>query len=716
MLTRARSLRSCSCSGSLSVAAFALLAACAPPLPAETAAAPGRAAAAAGGPAATAGPSVGKHPFGVDDMLAMDRISDPDVSPDGKHVVFTVATPDVGANKMRRDVWIAAVDGTAARRLTSDPASDQSARFAPDGKSVLFISSRGDSAQVWRIAVDGGEAQKVTDLPVDVDGFMPFPDGKRLLLAMEVYPDAPSLDESAKRAKDKEKDPTRVRAFDSLPFRHWDSWDEGKKSHLFVWSEGALPVDLVKGMPVDAPPKPFGGMEEVAISRDGKEVVFTSKMVGREEAWSTNGELWLVPADGSAKPRALTTANPADDGTPVFSPDGSHLAYLAQARPGFESDRRRVVVMDWKTKSPRVLTDAWDRSPGDLAWAKDGKSLFASADHLGRHAIFKIDATSGAATPIVDGGASSAPAATAQGKLVYLHHSLRSPVEIWTAGTDGRGPKAITHLNDARVAGVTWGETEQFTFTGAKDDKVYGWMVKPVGLAPGAKAPVAFLIHGGPQGSFGDDFHYRWNPEIYAAHGYATVMIDFHGSTGYGQAFTDAIRNDWGGAPYEDLMKGLDAALARYGFMDKDRMAALGASYGGYMINWLQGNTDRFKALVCHDGNLDEVMAYYATEELWFPEWEHGKTPWENPEGYQKHNPINLVSRWKTPELVIHGGKDFRVVDTEGMATFTALQRRGIPSRFVHFPEENHWVLRPAHAKRWHQEVLSWIDKYTAQK
>jgi dipeptidyl aminopeptidase/acylaminoacyl peptidase len=720
MLQRARLPRVVSPSFSLLglVGLLGLASACAPNVPAASpeGATGGPTGVAAGASASAAGPTAGKHPFGVDDMLAMDRIEDPDVSPDGKWVVFTVSTPDVAANKSRRDVWIAATDGSGARRLTSHPATDHGARFAPDGKTVYFVSTRSESAQVWKIAIDGGEAQKVTDLPVDVDGVLPFPDGKRLLLAMEVYPDAPSLDESAKRAAAKDKDPSHVHAFDALPFRHWDAWDEGKRNHLFVWSEGGTTVDLLKDLPFDAPPKPFGGLEEVSISKDGKEVVFTSKMVGREDAWSTNGDLWLVPADGSAKPRALTTDNPADDGNPVFSPDGTRLAYLAQARPQYESDRRRVVVMDWKTKTSKVLADAWDRNPGDLSWSKDGKSLFASADHLGRRAVFKLDAATGAATPIVDGGSSHGPVATAGGKVVYLHDALRAPTEIWTAGQDGRGPKAITHLNDARVAAVSWGEPEQFTFKGAHGDTVYGWMVKPAVLPPNAKVPVAFLIHGGPQGSFGDHFHYRWNPEIYAAHGYATVMIDFHGSTGYGQAFTDAIRGDWGGAPYEDLMKGLDAALARYTFMDKGRMAALGASYGGYMINWIQGSTDRFKALVCHDGNLDEVMAYYETEELWFPEWEHGKTPWENPDGYQKHNPLNLVKNWKTPELVIHGGKDFRVVDVQGMATFTALQRKGIPSRFVHFPDENHWVVKPANSKRWHQEVLSWIDKYTGEK
>jgi dipeptidyl aminopeptidase/acylaminoacyl peptidase len=301
---------------------------------------------------------------------------------------------------------------------------------------------------------------------------------------------------------------------------------------------------------------------------------------------------------------------------------------------------------------------------------------------------------------------------TAGSKLVFLHDDLRHPPELWAAEATGAHPHPITHLNDAKVAAIAWGDTEQFSFTGAKGDKVYGWLVKPPGLAAGAHVPVAFLIHGGPQGSFGDHFHFRWNAQAFAGHGYGTVMIDFHGSTGYGQGFTDAIRGDWGGAPYEDLMTGLDAAIAKYPFLDKNRMVALGGSYGGYMINWINGKTDRFKALVCHDGNLDETMAYYQTEELWFPEWEHRGLPWENPASYASQSPSSLVKNWKTPTLVIHGGKDYRVVDTEGLATFTALQRRGVPSRFLYFPNENHWVLKPAHSKRWYGEVLSWIDRF----
>jgi dipeptidyl aminopeptidase/acylaminoacyl peptidase len=434
-------------------------------------------------------------------------------------------------------------------------------------------------------------------------------------------------------------------------------------------------------------------------------------MVGRQDAWSTNVDLWAVPSDGSAKPRSITSANPATDTLPVFSHDGSRLAYLAMARPGFESDRFRVVVVDWKTKRATTLTEAWDRSPGALAWSRDDRTLFATADDFGRHALFAIDAASGRANRIFDRGTVTL-GDVAGDRVVFLRDDLQHPAELWTCDASGARARAVTHLNDARVASIAWGPSEQFSFEGARGDKVYAWLVRPPNVPAGARVPVAFLVHGGPQGSFGDHFHYRWNPEAFAGHGYAALMVDFHGSTGYGQAFTDAIRGDWGGVPFDDLMKGLDAALARYPFLDKDHMAALGASYGGYMINWINGKTDRFKALVCHDGNLDETLAYYETEELWFPEWEHGGVPWENAEGYAKQSPMNLVKNWKTPTLVVHGGRDYRVVDAQGLATFTALQRRGVPSRFLYFPEENHWVLKPAHSKRWHEEVLAWIDRY----
>jgi len=462
-------------------------------------------------------------------------------------------------------------------------------------------------------------------------------------------------------------------------------------------------------MATDAPTHPFGGMEEVDISPDGRTVAYVIRNSGRENAWRTNTDVFLVPAAGG-KAVNVTAGNLAYDFEPAFSPDGKSLAVKQMKRPGFEADRERISIIDLASKKTRVVTEAWDRSAGGLEWSADGKTIYTDADNIGNRSLFAIDVGSGAARLLVDKGTNGS-ATIAGDRIVYVHDGLKQPAELYAIKADGSEPHALTHFNDERVKKIQWGDYEQFSFKCAKGDTCYGFAMKPAGFT-GGKAPVAFLIHGGPQGSFGDHFHYRWNPEAYAGAGFAAVFVDFHGSTGYGQGFTDAIRGDWGGAPYDDLMMGLDAALAKFSWLDKSRMVALGASYGGYMINWINGKTDRFKALVVHDGNIDEQMAYYDTEELWFPEWEHGGVPWEAPAGYTKHNPIDLVKNWKTPTLVVHSGHDYRVVDTQGMGAFTALQRKGVPSRFLYFPDENHWVLKPQNSKLWHDEVLAWIAKW----
>jgi dipeptidyl aminopeptidase/acylaminoacyl peptidase len=452
-------------------------------------------------------------------------------------------------------------------------------------------------------------------------------------------------------------------------------------------------------------------MEEVDISPDGKTVAFVARTGGKQTSWQTNSNVFLVPADGRTRPVDITPENLGYDNEPTFSPDGKSLALRQMKRAGFEADRERLSVIDVATRKTRVVTESWDRSAGSLAWSADGKTIYTDSANVGQQSLFSIDVATGTAKLLVDKGTNS-NAEVAGDRIVFVRDTLRSPAELYTVKPDGSDLRQLTHFNDARVKKITFGDYEQFSFKGAKNDTVYGFVMKPAGYK-GGKAPVAFLIHGGPQGSFGDHFHYRWNPQTYAGHGYAVVFIDFHGSTGYGQAFTDAISGDWGGAPYDDLMLGLDAALEKFNYLDKSRMVALGASYGGYMINWINGHTDRFKGLVVHDGNLDERMAYFDTEELWFPEWDHGGVPWEKPEGYTKHNPIDYVKNWKTPTLVIHGGLDYRVVDTQGMSTFTALQRKGVPSKFIYFPDENHWILKPQNSKLWHEEVLAWIDRWT---
>jgi dipeptidyl aminopeptidase/acylaminoacyl peptidase len=660
------------------------------------------------------------HPFSIHDMLAMDRISDPQVSPDGRTVVFVVRTTDLEANRGRTDLWLVGADGAGLRRLTAHPDSDTNPRFTPDGREVLFLSTRGGSGQVWRIPLGGGEAVAVTELPLDVGGFAVSPDGKRLAVAVEVFPDCDTLDCSKTRLDEIEKKKASGRIYDKLFVRHWDTWKDGRRSHVVVVpaTGGGKPVDVMRGMDVDSPSKPFGGPEEFTFTPDSREIVFTARDAGREEAWSTNFDLYRVPVDGSAKPRSLTEKNKAWDTMPVFSPDGKTLAYLAMEQPGYESDRFRIVLRGWPNGEVRALTESWDRSPGTLAWSADSKALYVTANNVGHQSLFAIDAASGSAKTLVERGTVRAALASDGGRrIVYTADDLRGPTEIYSARPDGSDVKQLTRINADKVAAARMGEFEQFTFPGWKGERVHAFLVKPVGFDAKKKWPVAFLIHGGPQGSFGNEFHYRWNPQAYAGAGYAAVMVDFHGSTGYGQAFTDSIRGDWGGKPFEDLQKGLAAALERYPFLDGERVCALGASYGGYMINWIAGNwPGRFRCLVNHDGNLDERMAYYDTEELWFPEWDHEGTPWEHPEHYTRHNPIDHVAKWDTPMLVIHGALDYRVVDTQGLSTFNALQRRGIPSRLLYFPDENHWVLKPQNSILWHETVLGWLDQWAKKE
>ncbi len=656
-----------------------------------------------------------KHPFTVHDMLAMDRISDPQLSPSGERVAFVLRTTDLEANKGRLDIWMVNSDGSGLRQMTTSPASDQSPRWDPDGRHLWFLSSRSGSSQVWKLPLDGGEAVQATDLPLDVDALVVSPDGKNLILAISVFPDCKSLDCTRKRLDERKESPRTGVLYDQLFVRHWDTWEDGRYSHLFSLSVagGKEPVDLMAGMKANCPSKPFGGTEEIDISPDGGTVVFSAKDVGPSAPWSTDFDLYAVPIDGSGAPRCLTGENQAWDTAPSFSPDGKTLAYLAMSRAGFEADRFRIMLRSWPEGEAHELVPAWDRSPGSISWAGDGRYLLATADNLGQTSLFRIDAANGNVSTLVEKGTVSSARSTGD-RVIYAKDYLQSPVELYSVGLDGSGEKAITGINAKKVAAVEMGESEQFTFAGADDQTVYAYVVKPIDFDPTKKYPVAFLIHGGPQGSFGNHFHYRWNPQAYAGAGYAAVMVDFHGSTGYGQAFTDSISRDWGGKPLVDLQKGLAAALAKYPWMDGDRVAALGASYGGYMINWIAGQwPDRFRCLVNHDGPFDLRSMYYTTEELWFPEWEQAGPYWEHPEEYEKFNPVRFVDKWKTPMLVIHSANDFRVPLGEGLGAFTALQRRGIPSRFLYFPDENHWILKPANSIQWHEEVLAWLARWT---
>jgi dipeptidyl aminopeptidase/acylaminoacyl peptidase len=674
--------------------------------------------------------SAAPHPFNVQDLLAMQRISDPRPSPGGDRVAFVLRTTDFAANKGQTDVWAVGIDGHGLVQLTHDKAADNSPRWSPDGKSLYFLSTRSGSAQVWRLAAGGaapGQPVQITALPVDVGSFAVSPDGNSLVVSGRVLVDCPDLACTQTRTAAKAKEKASGLVYDQLFVRHWDTWNDGQRSHLFLVSAAPkAPVsaarDLTRGMDADVPSLPFGGSEEYTFSPDGQSLVFAARVAGREEAWSTNFDLYQVAVDGTAPPRNLTADNPAWDTQPVFSPDGKTLAYLAMSRPGFEADRFRIVLRPVNTGDSagvgpaRVLAESWDRSPNEILFSADGKTIYASALQVGQQPLFAFDVASGDVRELVAKGSVHSPA-LAQDKLVFGLDHLPAPTELHTVRADGSGLQAITTINRERVAAAQLGAAEPFDFKGANGDTVHGFLVKPVGFDPAKnpakKVPVALLIHGGPQGSFHNEFHYRWNPQIYAGAGYAAVMIDFHGSTGYGQAFTDAIAKDWGGKPLEDLEKGLAAVLERNPWMDDDRVCALGASYGGYMINWIAGRApDRFRCLVNHDGIFDQRLMYYSTEELWFPEWEQGGPYYSHPELHERDNPAQHVDRWKTPMLVVQGGLDYRVPDTQGLATFNALQRRGVPSRLLYFPDENHWVLKPANSILWHDTVLAWLEKW----
>lgn len=653
------------------------------------------------------------HSFSIHDMLAMDRISDPQVSPDGKTIAFVLRKTDLAANKGRTDLWLVSTDGSGLKQFTTDPASDTSPRWSSDGTNVYFISTRSGSAQVWEIAASGGAAKQVTHQPLDLGNLKISPDGKHLAFTMEVFPDCENLSCTTRRIEAEKNLKASGVLYEKLFVRHWDTWKDGRRSHVFVMpAAGGDAIDIMKGMDADSPSKPFGGPGEITFTPDGQAVVFTARDAGREEAWSTDFDLYLAPIDGVKEPECLTETNDAWDTSPTFSPDGKTLAYLAMQRPGYESDRFRVMLRGWPDGKTRILTEEWDRSPGSILWSPNSKTIFTVAADLGQRSLFAIKLNSGEVKTLWKEGRVRSPAMAGK-RIVFGLDNLKSPVELYSIKSNGKDLRTITKINAEKLAAARMGDYEQFAFKGWNDETVSCYVVKPADFDQNKKYPVAFLIHGGPQGSFGNDFHYRWNPQAYAGAGYAAVMVDFHGSVGYGQEFTDAIRGDWGGKPLEDLQKGLAAALERYPWMDGERVGALGASYGGYMVNWIEGNwPDRFKCLVNHDGVFDQRMMYFATEELWFPEWEHGGPYYANPKGYEKHNPALHIDKWQTPMLVVHGARDYRVLLEQGIGAFTALQRRGIPSKFLYFPDENHWVLTPHNGILWHETVIGWLDQW----
>jgi dipeptidyl aminopeptidase/acylaminoacyl peptidase len=662
--------------------------------------------------------------FQVRDLAKMDRFSSPTLSRDGRKLVFARRVVDFDANKSSTSLWIedlVARDAAPPVRLTPEGWNVNSPAFSRDGSTVYFLSAKSGSSQLYAMPTGGGAPKQLTNFPLDVDAYTLSPDGTRFAFSAGTFPDCSSdLACTKKKLDTVAKNKASGVVFDHLFIRHWDTWADGRINRLFVAPLGGkakaetatlIGPDLI----ADVPSKPFGDMSDVAWSPDGNSLVVSARLSNGEEPQSTNFDLYQLNADGSGVARNLTAANKAWDAGPVFSSDGRTLYYRAMKRPGFEADRMGLMALDLASGTSHEIAPKWDRSADGITLSADGKTLYTTAGDVGEHPLFAVDIASGGVTELIGDGSVSAFAIEG-GTLAFARNSMKSGDQLFAGGLNGAPVRAITRSAGEMLPDVKFGEYEQFKFKGWNGDTVHGYVVKPWNYQEGKSYPVAFLIHGGPQGSFGDGWSYRWNPQTYAGQGYAVVMVDFHGSTGYGQAFTDSISQHWGDRPLEDLQKGWKAALSQYAFLDGDKACALGASYGGYMAYWIAGNWQQpWKCIVSHDGVFDNRMMGYATEELWFSEWENGGTPWSNPKGYEAFNPILHVKDWSVPMLVIHNQLDYRIPVEQGIAAFTALQRKGIESKFLYFPDENHWVLKPQNSVMWHDTVNAWLKQHIGQ-
>jgi dipeptidyl aminopeptidase/acylaminoacyl peptidase len=675
-----------------------------------------------------------KRPMTVEDLYRFQRVSDPQISPDGKWVVYTVGTIDDPAkNKSRSTLWLASTDGKTRRQLTNTAKKDRQARWSPDGKSIVFVSTRSGTPQLWIIDVDGGEARQLTSVGTGVSDPTWSRDGKRIAFVSAVWPEfsAKPFKESNKLNQDKmdevEASPVKARIFTRLFFRHWDDWVEDKRMHLFVCEfDGARagePRDVTPG-DYDAFPTSttFSSSVDYTFSPDGTHLLFTAPPK-ENEAWSTNYDIWRISVDGKGKLENLTKSNLAADSGPQFSPDGKKLAYRAQKKAGYEADQWLLMVADvdpsGAIKGKSFPLERTVESVEEYCWV-DAQDLYSTAEFQGGVRVFgaRVDPRKGSGEfHGAPDGVNSSIAVTPNRLLTLLTSKLSQPPEIVICGIPGASGPIISKANDSLLAELDMNAPESVTVKGAGGTPMQMWILKPPGFDPAKKWPVAYLVHGGPQGAWHDGWSYRWCPQLWAAQGYVVALPNPRGSTGFGQKYVDEITGDWGGKCYEDLMKGVDY-LETLPYVDKDRIGAAGASFGGYMMNWFAVNTGRFKCLITHCSVWNFESMYATTDEIWFDEWEHGGPPWgKNRESYEKHSPHKLAAnlgKFKTPMLVIHNDLDFRCPIGQGLELFTTLQRQGVPSRMVNFPDEGHWVLKPANSMRWHQEVFTWLKKYVA--
>ncbi len=663
------------------------------------------------------------RPIELEDLFRLKRVGDPQIAPDGKHVAYVVTEVLKDENRTNSDIWLANADGSGEpRKLTSSPKHDRHPRWSPDGKWIAFESTRDGTPQIFLLAADGGEARKLTTLSTGAGQPMWAPDGKSLAFVSAVFPEfsdkpfkeSDKLNQEKQDARDKSK--VKARMIDKLLFRHWDEWVDDKRQHIFVvkvkpdGSADGDPRDVTPGENDGVPTSStFSAGDEFAFSPDGKEIAFSAPPLPiREQAWRTNHDVWTVNlATGERK--NLTVQNQGADGYPRYSPDGKLVAYRAQARAGFEADKWSLWVLTLATGERRNLTANWDRSVDDFSWA-GASTLVATAQEDGRRSLWRIGLGGEPVAKLTTRGSAGESSVARTGDfLVFTVHGFNRPPEVASMALAGGEVKVLTRTNADLLEKITMTPPESVTVSGAGGTPVQMFILKPPGFTEGKKYPLVFWVHGGPQSAFLDSWSTRWNPKLWAAQGYVIALPNPRGSTGFGQKFTDEISHDWGGKVFDDLMACL-AHLEKQPYIDTTRMASAGASYGGYMMNWFQGHTDKFKTLVTHCGVYDFVSMYGTTEETWFDEWDHG-IPWENPE-FEKWSPHKHAAKFKTPNLIIHNELDFRVPLNQGLSLFTTLQRKGVPSKLLYFPDEGHWVLKPQNSELWHKTVFEWLGGY----
>jgi len=652
-----------------------------------------------------------KKALTYDDVIKLYRISDPQLSPDGKLIAYTATKYCYKTDSGNSDIWLVSIKGEEPERLTFHEGRDSSPRWSPDGKQLAFLSSRDGKTQIYIFdATRMGEPARATDIPTGVSSFKWSPTGEYFLFASTVFPECDDMKCNAEKLEQEKEEKVTAIVAEKLLYRHWSYWKAGKVSNLFSYriKDGKI-TNLTPGKHW-VPFSPFQGDEQYNASPDGKTVVFSSR-TGDQPAENTNDDIYTVRIKGGESSQ-LTTAKGSDT-TPQYSPDGKYISYIRMRRPGFEADRRELVLIDTKTKQHIPLTSGYDGDVLDYVWSMDNSTIyFTSSDH-GRTGLYKVGLADKKVTCFYKTGVSGSLNISPDNKyLVCTWQTSTLPAEILGYRLKMNNPVQITSMNNDVLSDIEMNPVEDIHFRASGGDVIHGFMIKPPFFDKSKKYPMIYLIHGGPQGAWQDRFHYRWNYQLFAAGGYVIAAVNFHGSSGYGQKFRDAVTYDWGGKPYRDLMKGIEHLTNKYSFIDSRRIGAAGASYGGYMINWIAGHTDRFNCLVSHAGVYNLVSMYGATEELWFPEWEYRGTPWSNPKHYREMSPSSYVENFKTPTLVIHGQKDFRVPVTQGMEFFTALQKQNVPSKLIYFPDEGHFVGKPNNARFWYKQVLGWMDKY----